>query len=72
MAKRFRLRELEQEHGDLHKVIPPLVNQHGQAEAARILGVSAATISIWLRDNGYTQKTEYVRDAAPETEAQPS
>lgn len=62
MAARYKLRDLEERHGDLHTVIPALVNQHGQYEAGRLLGVSGATISNWLRDNGYTLKTEYVRE----------
>jgi hypothetical protein len=61
MAKRYRIRELEKEYGDLHKVIPPLVNNSNQAEAARSLKTSAATISNWLRDNGYIEKRTYVR-----------
>lgn len=68
MAKRFVLRELEQKHGDLHKVIPPLVNDHSQAEAARILGVTQATVSLWLRKNGYVKREAWERDS----EAQPA
>lgn len=63
MAKPNRLREVEQQHGDLHKVIPALVNLHGQAEAGRLLGVSSATISMWLKANGYRQEVRYVREA---------
>ena len=61
MAKRFRLRDAAKEHGELIKVIPSLVNQHGQAETGRILGVSPATISLWLKANGYIAKTIYIR-----------
>ncbi len=68
MAKPNRLRELEHTHGDLNEVIPALVNAYGQAEAARQLGVSGATISVWLRDHGYVQQTQYVR---PEMEVSP-
>ena len=59
MARRYRIPELEKEYGDLHKIIPPLVNEGGQKYAAFQLGVSQATISEWLRDNGYTAKTTY-------------
>jgi hypothetical protein len=53
MAKRYKLREVERLEGDLHEVIPKLVNQGGQAFAAIVLKVSQATISTWLKSNGY-------------------
>lgn len=59
MARAYRVRDLEAQHGDLHQVIPPLVNKNGQAEAARELGVSQFTISRWLKDNGYERRTVY-------------
>ena len=59
MAKRYRIPELEKEYGDLHKIIPPLVNEGGQAYAAFQLDTTQATISRWLRDNGYAPKTTY-------------
>jgi len=59
MAKRHRLREVEKRLGDLHGVIPGLVNQHGQAETARKLGVSQGTVSRWLRVNGYVVTYTY-------------
>lgn len=55
------IKKLEQERGDLHQVIPALVNRYGQVEAGRRLGVSAATISIWLRRHGYRRITRYER-----------
>lgn len=61
MANR-RIRQLEQEEGDLHKLIPPLVNEYGQPETARRLGVSQSTISQWLMRNGYVLKRQYVRE----------
>lgn len=64
MARRFRIKELERQYGDLHQVIPPLVNQFSQAEAAMRLGVSSATISKWLKDNNYVLKLEYVKEKA--------
>lgn len=56
-----KLQALKKERGDLEKVIPELVNAHGQHETARILGVSAATVNKWLKDNGYTLKQVYVK-----------
>ena len=53
MATPNKLRKLEQEKGDLHKVIPPAVNKLGQKDAAEELHLSTATISTWLKDNGY-------------------
>lgn len=64
MAKPNRLREIEEQYGDLQKIIPHLVNEHGQAEAARLLDVSPSTISLWLKHNGYVLVTQYVRDHA--------
>lgn len=62
MAKRYVLRELEQKHGDLTKVIPPLVIAHGQAEAARQLETSQATISTWLKANGFKPRKTWERE----------
>lgn len=62
MATPYKLREVEEKLGDLHKVIPPLVNQHGQAEAGRQLGLSQNTISRWLKENGYRPIITYVRE----------
>lgn len=54
MAKPNRIRELEEKHGDLSQVIPRLVNQVGSVkEAAKRLGVSDSTLSVWLKKNGY-------------------
>lgn len=53
MGKPNRLKELEAERGDLHKVIPQMVNLHGQAYAAAQLKTSVATINKWLKTNGY-------------------
>lgn len=60
MAKRNALVTLEKEKGDLHKVIPPLVNAGGQKLAATALNVSQATISEWLTRNRYVRKVQYV------------
>ena len=61
MARRDVLKDLEAHHGDLHKVIPPLVNQGGQKFAAFQLNTTQSTISLWLKNNGYTQKIEWVK-----------
>lgn len=54
------VKKLEQKRGNLHHVIPPLVSQHGQVETARLLGLSAATISKWLRRNRYWQTNQWL------------
>lgn len=61
MAAPYKLQALERARGDLHQVIPPLVNSVGQVEAAKELNISQNTISRWLRDNGYTMQVSYVR-----------
>jgi DNA invertase Pin-like site-specific DNA recombinase len=54
MAKPNRIKELEVQHGDLTQVIPRAVNQAGSVkEAAKRLGVSDSTLSVWLKKNGY-------------------
>lgn len=52
---------LEQQHGDLEAVIPPLVSKIGQADAAVTLGVRQSWISRWLSNNGYVAVTKYVK-----------
>ena len=49
--------------GNLHEVIPPIVNRVGQHEAAHQLGVSPFTINRWLKQNGYVLKRQYVRES---------
>lgn len=56
-----KLKSIEQEHGDLHNLIPPLVNKLGQAPAAEKLGVAASTINLWLKENGYQKVIRYER-----------
>lgn len=58
MAK-YRLNELERRHGDLHSVIPELVNRLGQHRTAQQLGVSSFTINHWLKANGYVRVIRY-------------
>jgi hypothetical protein len=71
MAKRFVLRDLEAKHGDLHKVIPQLVNRYGQLETALRLGTTQATISGWLKSNGYVFKGEWTRTETTSEESIP-
>lgn len=59
-----KVRRLEKEHGDLHRVIPEMVNNFGQSEAARRLCVSQTTISRWLRQNGYEYRIVWERKEA--------
>ncbi len=58
-----KVKRLEKKYGDLHVVIPPLVNRYGQQTAANILGVAASTICVWLQENGYKRVTRYEREA---------
>lgn len=61
MAKRHKIPELERQHGDLHAVIPPMVNQFDQAYTANQLATSQATVSRWLKNNGYCKKVTWVK-----------
>lgn len=61
MAKPNRLKELSAEHGDLEALIVPIVNEAGQGEAARRLKISTATISTFLKKQGYVQVVRYVK-----------
>lgn len=56
-----KLGKVEQQFGNLHDVIPKLVNEKGQHGAGQELGVSGSTINKWLRDNGYRQVVRYVK-----------
>lgn len=67
MAPPNKLRELEEKHGDLDKVIPKLVNELGQRRAAEKLEVSQAFISFWLNANHYQLFSEY-RKIMPEVQ----
>ena len=56
----YRVKGLQQKYGDLHRVIPRLVNEGGQLKAAKVLGLSPATINKWLKDNGYQKRIQYI------------
>ncbi len=73
MAKPHRLPEIEQEYNQpLDQLIPDTVNKLGsQKLAAEQLGISQATISTWLKENGYEAKVVYIKaDEQPEGIAQ--
>jgi len=61
MAKRGKLDELQKAGWDLEKTIPAMVNSGGQKRAADELGVTQASISNWLKKQGYTQIIRYVK-----------
>jgi len=61
MAKRGKLDELQKAGWDLEKTIPAMVNSGGQKRAADELGVTQASISNWLKKQGYTQIVRYVK-----------
>ena len=61
MEKGYRLRIVEQRCGDLHTVIPKLVNEIGQSETARLLGVSQFTVNRWLKKHHYKPKIVYIK-----------
>lgn len=67
MAKSRKLREVEQSRGNLKLLIPRLVNERGQKGAADELGVSATTISLWLKKHGYTPIIQYIRKGEQES-----
>jgi predicted transcriptional regulator len=52
---------LQDQHGDLHTVIPEMVTVHGQEKAAHLLGVTQSWISRWLRENGYVEEKRWIR-----------
>lgn len=47
---------LRDQFGNLHAVIPNLVNRFGQRGAADKLSVPQSFISRWLNRNGYEQR----------------
>lgn len=60
MARKDRLKEVQEVRGDLRTHIPPLVNRGGQKAAAEALEVSQSTISNWLKDNRYRKVEVWV------------
>jgi len=68
MATPYRIRAVEQAHNvPIAQLIPDLVNRLGsQKAAAERRGLSQATISTWLRENGYTPRVIYVKGDDPD------
>jgi hypothetical protein len=62
MAKRFKIHQLEREKPNLEALVVHLVNKGGQAEAARVLDVTQATISNYLKRLGYRPVTIYLKE----------
>lgn len=70
MSKKSTIEKLlQQQHGDLEAIIPPLVSKVGQADAAVKLGVRQSWISRWLSSNGYVATTRYVKSTELEESA---
>ncbi len=63
----MKIRELQRTRGNLHEIIPALVNRHGQRQAADQLGIAPSTVSKWLKDNHYIRVTRYVREGREDT-----
>lgn len=65
MATPNRLQALEQEYNEpIEVLIPRMVNKLGnQRAAADALGISQATISTWLKENGYIAVTQWVKES---------
>jgi len=67
MAKRFRVRELEELYPDLEQRIVHVVNQYngeGQKIAAEIFGLSQPTVCNYLKANGYKRVVRYEKERA--------
>jgi predicted transcriptional regulator len=63
--------KLEVQYGvPVEQLIPDLLNKLGTQKAvADHLGISQATVSTWLKDNGYVPKTVYVKQEGNENHA---
>lgn len=59
----YKLAKLEKERGDLHYVIPQLLNEkQSQKDVADELEISPSTLSVWLSEHGYVVRRVWVRD----------
>jgi len=70
MAKKDKLKALAEARGVkvewyIDHVVVPMVNTHGQGEAARQLGVSQAAVSGWLKDR-YVPHVWWLKAMSPE------
>lgn len=61
--------QLQAQYGDLHQVIPHMVNELGQLKASQKLGTSVATINRWLKENHYNLSRIYVKEGGSESGA---
>ncbi len=63
MATPNKIKALEEQHKTpAHVLIPFWVNTLGsQKAAAARLGLSQATVSQWLKDNGYIPRIVYIK-----------
>lgn len=61
MAQKTVERLLVMQHGNLHEVIPRLVQELGQVGASEKLGVTQNWVSRWLKANGYAMQIVYIR-----------
>ena len=61
MGTKNKVKNLQTSMGNLHEVIPPLVESLGQKGAGKKLGVSESTINQWLKEHGYKRVTRYIR-----------
>jgi transcriptional regulator with PAS, ATPase and Fis domain len=54
---------LNNRHGNLHTVIPDMLNQHGATlqTVSKALGVSSAWLSLWLKKYGYRRISRWER-----------
>lgn len=62
MARRFKIRDLEQQYTDLESLMLELLTKHQSTiGAARELGISDQTIANWLASNGYERRVVYLK-----------
>lgn len=59
-----RIKTVERNKGNLSELIPKMVNERGQVATAKALGLSPATINLWLKRNGYVKRIQYVKEQA--------
>jgi len=70
MPRPNKIEEIAKQRGKpAELIVLPLVNNGGQSLAADKLGVSQATVSDWLRDNGYVSRTYWQKGVTPQERA---
>lgn len=66
MARQNKIEEIARERGKpADSIVLPLVNKIGQRLTAEKLGVSQATVSKWLEDNGYVLSSFWQKGVTP-------